>query len=122
MHPRLSLFQSAPLMHGDWAERGTQGRVLWDVQAFRWQNKAGFAGCLTVMSPGFSSALLRLRYPSKSAKSPLSAKNLARLPSASFPSWGGWPCRQLPSPRPVQAWGWGERQGELDVPIHFEAS
>lgn len=122
MHPQLFLFQSAPPMHGDWVERGTQGHVSWAVQAFRWQNKAGFAGCVTVSSPGFTSDLLKLRSPSKSAKEPPLSKESGRLPSASSPSRGGWPCRQLPSPRPAQAWGWGERQGELDVPIHFEAS
>lgn len=82
-HPQLSLFQSAPFTHGDWVD-GPKAMCHGTCRPLGGRIKQGFAGCLTGGSPGFSSDLLRLRPCSKSAKNSLSAKNLSRLPSASF--------------------------------------
>lgn len=71
--------------------------MSWDVQAFRWQNKAGFAGCVTVSS----SDLLRLRPPSKSAKS------LARLPLCLFPILGRLALSPAPFPAACTGVGMG---------------
>lgn len=83
--------------------------MSWDVQAFRCQSEAGLAGCVTVLS-----RLLvwpaQTPTPSRSAKSSLSAKDLARFPEASLPSWGGQPALS-PAPFPEACTGVG--MGEL---------
>lgn len=79
--------------------------MSWDVQAFKCQSEAGLAGCVTVFSPGCSSGP-QTPTPSTSAKSSLSAKDLARFPEASLPSWGGQPALS-PAPFPKACTGVG---------------
>lgn len=117
---RLSLSQAAPQARWNWVE-GPKA-MSWDVQAFRWQNKAGFAGSVPLS--------LQASHLTCSDSGP--PPNQLRAPSQQRI----WPGSPLP-PSHLREAGLvtsfiprglrrrrvgGGAARELDVLIHFEAS
>lgn len=86
--------------HGDFRGGREAACLSWDPLAFRWQNKAGFAG----PTPRLSTHLLqRPHLPSVWAPTgPLhicqeDGQGSTAHPVQPLPSLGGWPCHQQPS-------------------------
>lgn len=88
--------------HGDFRGGGEAACLLWDPSAFRWQNKAGFAGRTPQLSTSPSSASPPAQRLGPHRPPPHLCQEDGQGPTAHpvqpLPSPGGRPCHQQPSP------------------------